>query len=307
MVHDMLNTMEHIFKGSASFSVHSEGVYHLFLSTTSELFMVMLPLFIFLPIVGAGSQILQVGFNFSAEPLKWDLTRMSPLKGLKRIFSSKGLVEFIKSILKMGTVGFISYVLIMGEMETLITLNDAGFRQIVSFIPQLALKLIIWLTLLLLVLALLDLIFQRWKFEQDIRMSKHAVKEEFKQMEGDPLIKARMKSLQKSFSRNRMISEVSDADIVITNPQHLAVALAYDQIHMGAPKVIAKGAGFIAKRIREECDKHRIPIVEDKLLAQTLYKTVEIGQEIPSDLYRAVAEILSYVYKMGKLKRTLNG
>ena len=189
MVNDLLNTMGHIFKGSASMAMNSEGVYHLFLSTTSELFMVMLPLFIFLPLVGAGSQILQVGLNWSPEPLKWDLTRMSPLKGFKRIFSSRGLVEFIKSILKIGAVGFISYVLLMGEMETVISLNDADFRQIVSFIPQLALKLIIWLTLLLLVLALLDLIFQRWKFEQDLRMSKHALKEEFKQTETNPLRK----------------------------------------------------------------------------------------------------------------------
>ena len=214
MVNDLLNTMGYIFKESASMVMNAEGVYYLFLSTSSDLFMVMLPLFIVLPLAGAGSQILQVGLNWSAEPLKWDLARISPKKGFKRIFSSRGVVELIKSILKIGVIGGISYILLMGEIETLISLNDAGFQQIVSLIPQLAIKLIIWLTLFLMVLSLPDFIFQKWKFEQDLKMSKHAVKEEFKQTETNPLIKARFKTLQKTLSRNKGSITIKRSELV---------------------------------------------------------------------------------------------
>src|SRR3990170_1302085 len=177
-------------------------------------------------------------------------------------------------------------------------LLDADVNYIFSYMGHLTLKLVIWTGIVILILAAIDLGYQKWQFAKNLRMTREEVKEEYKQQEGDPLIRSRVRSMQREMARKRMMADVPKADVVITNPTHLAVALAYKHGDMNAPKVVAKGAGIIAEKIKEIARSSNVTVVENKPLARTLYKIVKIGDEIPANLYKAVAEILAYVYKL---------
>jgi flagellar biosynthetic protein FlhB len=198
----------------------------------------------------------------------------------------------------MIIVGYTTYLLIRKEFYNFPLLVDADINYILSYTGRLTLRLIIWTGAVLTVLAGIDFGFQKWQHVKSLRMTRQEVKEEFKDQEGDPIIKARIRSLQREMAKKRMMAEVPKADVVITNPTHLAVALSYKHEKMSAPRVIAKGAGIIAEKIKEIAAEHGIAIVEDKPVAQSLYRLVEVGEDIPANLYRAVAEILAYVYKL---------
>jgi len=213
-------------------------------------------------------------------------------------------VELGKSIMKLLIIGGISYGLIKAEMKGFPPLMQQGVGEIFLFIAQVAFKILFFVCLALIILALLDYIYQRWQFEQSIKMTKQEVKDEHKQVEGDPKVKSRIRKAQLEMAARRMMEAVPEADVVITNPVHLAVALKFEASEMVAPTVIAKGAGHIAERIKEIASEHQVPIVEDKPLAQTLFKMVEIGEFIPAELYRAVAEILAYVYRLKGMYQT---
>jgi len=195
-------------------------------------------------------------------------------------------------------VGWAAFSVVKGELGRLMLLTYQDKTQIISYLGHSSMKVVGKSCIVIALLALLDYLYQKWEFEQGIKMTKQEVKEEFKQTEGDPLVKSRIKAIQREMARRRMMEEVKTADVVITNPTHLAVALKYDAMTMSAPKVVAKGAEHIASKIREVAKDNHIPLVENKSLAQNLYKTVDIGEEIPSSLYQAVAEILAYVYKL---------
>ncbi|MGD8959236.1 MAG: EscU/YscU/HrcU family type III secretion system export apparatus switch protein, partial [Desulfobacteraceae bacterium] len=214
------------------------------------------------------------------------------------------LVELVKSLLKLGIIGGVGYLAVEGQSAGMLSLYDMSPNAITVFILGAALRLFLWVGVIMALVAALDYGFQRWKFEQDLKMTKQEVKEEAKQAEGDPQIKARIRSIQQQAARKRMMQALPQADVVVTNPTQLAVAIKYDPLSMGAPQVVAKGAGLVAARIRQLADGYGIPVVENKALARNLYKTVEPGREIPSELYRAVAELLAYVYRLkGKSSR----
>ena len=244
------------------------------------------------------SNIMQVGFMLTGESIRPKLSRLNPIKGFGRLFSKQSFMELFKSLLKLAIVSIVAYLTVRAEMKNVYLLGDMEFNSIVAYILLTIFKIFIRCALAMIFLVAIDYAFQKWDFEKRLKMSKKEVKDEFKRTEGDPLIKSRIRSIQMQMARKRMMQDVPKADVVITNPTSLALALKYDSSVMGAPKLLAKGAGEIAKRIRELAEKHDIPVVENKDLAQSIYSLVEIGQEIPPALYEAVAEVLAYIYKL---------
>ncbi len=254
------------------------------------------------------SNILQVGFLLSAEPIRPKLSKLDPIKGFGRLLSKNALVELVKTILKLAIVSAVAYASIKTEMAELALLGTLEPISIAGYTLSKTFVIFIKCTFAMIVIVALDFAFQKWDHEKKLRMTKKEVKDEHKKTEGDPLVKSRIRTIQMQMARRRMMQDVPKADVVITNPTRLAVALVYDRTAMGAPKVAAKGAGAIAGRIRETARQHHIPIIEDKPLAQNLYKWVPVGQEIPGDYYQAVAEILAYIYKMkGKIRQSSAG
>lgn len=256
------------------------------------------PVILVIMFLGLVSGFSQVGFMFTLEPLipKWE--KISPISGFKRMFSKRSFVELLKGILKILIAGFISYFEVKRRIAEYIQLSDMEPVSILQFGAHAAFVLGIKIALVLLVMALFDFMFQRWDHSKKIMMTRQEIKEELKQMEGDPLVKARIRSIQREMARTRMMQEVPKADVVITNPVKLAIALKYNPLEMNAPLVIAKGARKVAEKIKEIAREHGIPIVEDKPLTQALYKVVDVGDEIPEKFFQAVAEILAYVYKL---------
>lgn len=235
--------------------------------------------------------------GFVLRPLKADVERLNPLNGLKRLFSAEGLGEFIKSLFKFIVGGAVVYVLIDGLLPSLPQLATLEVRRLFGVSSQVIGRAALSAFAAFAVVAVLDYLHERWKFERSIRMTKEELKEEYRETEGDPAVKARVKSLQREMARRRMMQEVPKAAVVITNPTHLAVALLYEKSGMAAPRVIAKGAGFIAEKIRTTARAHGVPVVEDKPLARALFP-LPLGSLIPGELYRAVARILAYLYKL---------
>ena len=258
----------------------------------------LLPLMIALVVAAVLANLLQIGFIFSAESIAPKWSKIDPLKGFQRLVSLQALAELAKSMGKIAVVGLVTFYTLKGEMYHLIPLTEMDISQIGTYLGATVVKIVQRGFWAILVLALLDYLYQRWEFERNLKMTKQEVKEEFKQTEGDPQVKARIRSLQRAMARKRMMAEVPKADVVITNPQNLAVALHYEPATMQAPTVVAKGAGFMAQRIRRVAEEHQVAVIEDKPLAQNLYRSVDIGEEIPAALYRAVAEILGHVYRL---------
>ncbi len=236
----------------------------------------------------------QVGFLISGESITPKFDRLNPIKGVSRLISKRTIVMLVQSIFKIMAVGYVLYVTIKGKQDMIMGLADMPIAPAIGLITGLIFKMGLRAGILLFAIAAFDYIYQRWEYERSLKMTKQEVKDEMKQSEGDPLVKSRIRSIQREMARKRMMQEVPTADIVITNPTTLAVALKYELGADEAPRVIAKGARLIAERIKAIAQKHNIPIIEDKALAQLLYK-LELEQEIPVALYRAVAEILARV------------
>ncbi len=263
---------------------------------------VLMPILATVMLAGVVSNLVQVGFVFTTEPLKPSASKLNPLAGLKRMFSKRSLVRLIMSLGKIGIIGGICYVTIAMRMGRILSTSGLGYRQIITMAGELLLLLGLRVAGVLLVLALLDYMFQRWQHEQDLRMSKQELKEDLKRMEGDPQIRARRQRVARQLAMQRMSLEVPQSTVVVTNPTHLSVALVYSE-DMAAPKVVAKGADLMAMRIRQIAAASGVPIVERKPLAQALYKNCNVGDDIPVNLYKAMAEVLAYVYELSKSKK----
>jgi len=283
---------------SGQFKVDCNNIQYLSTNLAYKLLTMLFPLLLAAFSMALLVNYVQVGFVLSSESVQPKLSKIDPIKGLKRLFSIKSLVELVKSIFKISIIGFVVYVTIKGEIENSISLPDQSVWGILIYIAVVAFKIILRVCLVLIILAVSDYIYQKWDFEKNLKMSKQEIKDEFRQTEGDPLVKAKIKRLQRDAARKRMMASVPGADVVITNPTHLAVALSYDQISASAPKVVAKGAGFIAENIKDIARENNVPIVDNKPLARVLYKKVDVDEMIPENLYRAVAEVLAFVYSM---------
>lgn len=231
------------------------------------------------------------------KPMKLNFDMINPLNGFKRLFSMQGLMEFLKSLVKFAVGGYLVYFVIKKDLAVLPGLMEMDFMPLAAASSRLVVKAVLYGFFWFFTLSVIDYFLQRWQFERSIRMSKEELKEEHKESEGNPMIKSRIKSIQREMARRRMMQEVPKATVVITNPTHLAVALKYEDGTMAAPKVVAKGANEVAGRIREMARRHSVPIVEDKPLARLLFK-LDLEETIPQDLYKAVAKILAYIYRL---------
>ena len=242
----------------------------------------------------------QVGWKISFKPFVLKLDRLNPIKGLKKIISLRSLVELTKGLFKASIFAWIIYIAIKDKLPEALNTVKIPFLSGVFVLGDHLWGLAIRLALLLLVIAIADYAYQKWDYEKKLKMSKHEVKEEHKQTEGDPLIKSKIRQRQREMAKRRMMASVPKSDVVITNPTTLAIALHYDRQLMQAPVVLAKGKGLIARKIRDIAIEHGIPVLEKKPLVWALYDNVEIGDEIPADFYKAIAEILAFVYKLKK-------
>ncbi len=271
------------------------------LSVTNPIF---LPFALLAMIAGILSSVFQVGFRPTMKPLQPKLNKLSPLSGIKRIFSTQGLAELFKSLFKTVVLGYIGYFTFQQELTELMALSIIPADSIITYNFDLVARVTGKIVIAMLVLAIMDYFYQRWQHEQRLKMTKQEVKDEMKQTEGDPQLKSRIRQVQREMSRARMMQEVPQADAVVTNPTHFAVAIRYDREAMVAPQVTAKGADYLALRMRAIAKENNVPVLERPPLARELYRDVEVGETIPDRFYKAVAEILAYVYRLRRKRRS---
>ena len=250
-------------------------------------------------LVGLALNFWQVGWHVTTKPMKPKFSKLNPLKGFKRIISMQSIVNLVKSLLKLLAVGVVVYIVLISEIQNIPMFLNMAFVDVTAYIGSLVISLGLSIGLLYIFIAIFDFAYTKWKHEKDIKMSKHEVKEEHKQMEGNPQIKGKIRQKMREISMRRMMQNVPQADVVITNPTHYAVALKYDmQGKKGAPVLLGKGVDFLAKRIRDTAKENDIPIIENPPLARAIYADVEVDQEIPEELYVAVAEIMAHVFRI---------
>ncbi len=264
------------------------------------LLLAILPIFAIAFLATFIAEALQTGFIFTGEPLSPKIERINPLEGFKKMFGLQGLVELIKSILKIVIVFYISWSAAKNDLPYIVVLIEASPWQAMALAASIAYKIAFRIGLFYIVVAILDYFYRRWEYMKNLRMTKQEVKEEYKRLEGDPLVKQRMRDLQRQVAQQRMMAAVPQADVVVTNPTHVAVALKYNTQKMKSPVVLAKGLRKIAENIRNIAEKHEITIVENEPLARSIYRTTKVNRQIPRELYQAVAEVLAYVYKIKK-------
>jgi flagellar biosynthetic protein FlhB len=291
--------MERTFSRIPSISSADINIVEVSMQTLREFLHLILPIMILAFVVAAAVNYLQVGFLWSVEALAPKASKIDPMQGLAKIFSIRTLSELGKSLLKLTIVGWVAFSTLQEEFPNFVPLIYQDGWAILSWLGHTSWKVTIRCCMVIAVLAILDYFYQKWEYERNLKMSKQEIKDEYKQTEGDPMVKSRIRSIQREMARRRMMQEVPKADVVITNPEHLAIALRYDSAKMKAPKIVAKGADQIALKIRAVAGQSGVPVVENRPLAQNLYK-LELGEEIPSRLYQAVAEILAYVYGLKK-------
>ncbi|MCR5175920.1 MAG: flagellar biosynthesis protein FlhB [Anaerovibrio sp.] len=300
-VEEIMNYSTYVF-GNLNADINEESIMQMFIAIIILLAKTSMPLMVFIMIIGLAMNIAQVGFNFSTEQISFNPGKMSPISGIKRMFSKRSLVELVKSLFKIAIIGYFVFSYLSDEIfqiPKLIYMDLlGGLHKMSDTIFGLAFKIIG----VFIVMAAMDFAYQKWQNTQDLKMSKQEVKEEFKQQEGDPKIKGKIRQKQRQMAMARMMQEVPKADVIITNPTHFAVALKYES-GMSAPVVIAKGQDLVAQKIKSLARDSKVPIVENKPLARALFAAVEVGGLVPHELYKAVAEVLAYVYRLKRRTR----
>ena len=282
----------------------SEHIRLLMVHVLAEMGIIIAPIAILFYVIGLVSNLAQVGWNFSWEKLEFKFSMLSMIAGLKRIFGPRALVEFVKGVLKISLVGVIFGFVLIPRMRDIDVMPSFTIDAMLERIGDISFIFIILAAAVMVVIAAADFAWQKFEHIQNLMMTKQEVKDEHKQSEGDPKVKQRIAQLRHERAQQRMMAAVARADVVITNPTHYAVALCYDMDNMAAPKLVGKGVDDIAMRIREVADENKIPIVENPPLARAIYAAVELDQEIPPKYYQAVAEVISYVFRLtGRLAR----
>lgn len=267
-----------------------------------ELLKIVGPVFGIALVVGVVANYAQVGSLFTMETLKPKFSNLSPINGIKRIFSARGLVELVKAMMKITVVGIVAWQSLRAEENNIVKLMDLDLLSSAGYILSTSIDIAVKICVIMVIIGVLDYGYQWWQYEKDLKMTKQEVKEEYKEMEGNPEIKQKIKQKQREISMRRMLSEVPKADVIITNPTHYAIAIRYDPKKAPAPLVVAKGQDYLAQRIKDVAKANGVETVENKPLAQALFKAVEVGKQVPPELYQAVAEILAFVYQLkGKL------
>jgi flagellar biosynthetic protein FlhB len=272
------------------------GIIKLFIETVTVIVLAMAPLLAVVVVSGIIAGYSQVGFLFTTKTLALKFDRLNPISGLKRIFSTRSIAELFKALFKVVIIGYISYSYLRSQEVHVMNLMSVDVLGAASFIGVTTTNLAIRICIALVILGALDYGYQWWEYEKNLRMSKQEIKEEYKQTEGNPEIKSKIKQKQRQISMRRMLMDVPKADVVITNPTHYAVSIKYNAEESEAPVVTAKGCDYMAFRIKSIAKENGVEIIENKALAINIYETVDIGEKIPPELYQAVAEVLAYVY-----------
>jgi len=294
----IIGMYQNILTSYLTWDVTADNVRLLFLQLLSDMLWVIIPIFLIALVGGISGNLVQIGFLFTGEPIQLKLERLNPLEGAKKIFSKRALFELLKSLLKIFLVGYVAFSTIIAERKILFSLFQYSLTDILTFVGQLFLKIGIKTSILLIVLAIMDYLYQKFDYEKNLRMSKQDIKDEHKKSEGDPLIKGKIKEKQRQMAMGRMMQAIPDADVVITNPTHFAVVIKYNPEEMQAPMLVAKGMDYIALKIKEVAKEHDVVTIENKWLARNLYFQVDIEEPIPTELFHAVAEVLAYVYRI---------
>lgn len=287
-----------------SLETYSNDVFNVNYATTyirsamTDVILICLPIFAVAIVVVIGINVFQVKWQPTGKPLMPKFSKLNPINGFKRMFSMDKLVELVKSILKIGLVGYIAYSTLVDSADMVNILYDVGIGQAIALIGDTVINFGLKCSFIYVIVGLADYLYQKFKFAKDMRMTKQEIKEEYKQTEGDPKIKGQIRQKMREASQRRMMQKLPEADVVITNPTHLACAIKYDREMAEAPVLIAKGADYLAKKIRETAQEYEIPIVENKPLARMLYHNVELDEQIPQELYQMTAEVLAYVYSL---------
>jgi len=279
---------------------HANDLINLPAFTGRMLLQGLVPLTLGVALVALIATVCQVGFIVTTKPLEIDFTKLSPLKGLKNILSMRGVTRLMMSIGKVSIIGYVASHFTYSYRLEIIKLAELPLMAGMTASAELVFKLSLWIGAVLLIMAFLDLAYQRWQHSSDLKMTKQEVKEEMKNMDGDPMLKQRRARVARQLAMQRTSAAIPHADVIVTNPTHFAIALKYDAQTMRSPKVIAKGADLMAFRIRQIAMQHEIPLVERKELARGLYSSVDVGQEVPQEHFAAVAEILAYVYRLNR-------
>lgn len=296
LIEGCLAIYQHCFQEYMLWNVTVPSVQLLFNQLLIDAAKIIAPIFVIALAAGLIANFAQVGFVFNPGLLKFNFGKINPLKGAKNIFSLRTVMELIKSILKIVITGGIVFGMVWQRKDDLFAIGTKDIYSSSALIGSLIVQVGMAVSACLFVLSIADFLYQKFDFEKKLRMSKQEVKDEFKKMEGDPVIKGKRRAKQRQLAMGRMIQEVPKADVVITNPTHFAVAIRYDIKNMEAPEVIAKGKDHIALKIKEVAKQHKIMTVENRPLARALFASVEIGESIPEELFNAVGEILAYVY-----------
>ena len=300
---NLLGMFQYIYGNMADFTMINEAhmnshvIAALFQPVIIEWMLTVLPFFAFGFIVTFLVSLIQVGWTVTTKPMQPKLSKFNPISGFKRIFSKDTLVELLKSIVKVGIIVYIAYISIKDHANELFILFDLTMNQAIGLVGTIIIDTGFKIRVVYLVVGIADYAYQKWKFKDEMKMTKQEVKDEYKNTEGDPQIKGRQRSKMREVSQRRMMQDVPKADVVITNPTHYAVALKYDADSRPAPYVVAKGEDFLAQRIKEAARENGVEIVENKPLARMLYSNVDVGADIPPELYQAVAEILAVIFQ----------
>jgi len=289
-----------VWQSSGEFQLTPSSTVNLATFVCQQVGLLFAPLFLLVITVAFFSSVFQFGWLLSAKPLIPDFKKLNPISGMARFFSRKSLIEVVKSLLKVSLIGWVAFATVLDHFGEALILLDTDIATTFSYLAKVASLILAKVCGILVFIGFLDFLFVKWELEQKMKMTKQEVKEEFKESEGDPHIKAQIRAIQQAMARKRMMAEVPKADVIVTNPTHISVAIRYDSKEMTAPKVIAKGADHIAMRIREIARESDVPIIENPPVARLLHK-LDLGEQVPEDLFKVVAEILAHVYSLKKV------
>jgi flagellar biosynthesis protein FlhB len=298
LVDQLLQFMAFMFSEAPNMTISRDTIVAFFSERVLSFFFILAPILVVLAVIAYCVNILQIGIIFTSKPIEPKLDKLNIVSGFKRLISVRSLFDLVRDCIKVILVGVVGYLSISSQFDTFLTLSDKPIAVFAGTLGKMALRTSLHIGMVMLVLALIDYAYQKYDFEKSIRMTKQEIKEENKDTEGSPQTRARIRRIQREMSQRRMMREIPKADVVVTNPTHIAVALKYNKSEMDAPMVVAKGERLIAEKIKEIAEHNQVPIIENKPLARALFKICDIGSYVPSHLYRAVAEVLAYVYRM---------
>lgn len=306
MFEQMSDLIRHSFTEAPNITLVPDSFHEIFSGKVMTFAAIIAPILLIVGIFALGINVAQVGFMLSMKSIEPKFDKLNVIKGVGRLISKKSMVQLVRDIFKTILIALVAYTTISGWMPDILAAGTKATGQFGINLGKLALILALKLSAVLFILAMFDFAFQRWDFANQQKMTKQEVREEMKDTDGNPVLKGRIKQVQRDMARRRMMSEVPDADVIVTNPTQIAVALKYDSDTMAAPMVIAKGQRLIAKKIKQIAKKYDIPVVENKPLARSLFKMVDIGSFVPAELYRAIAEVLAYIYQLKGKGEALN-